>query len=97
MRIVARRSLREFWRKHPQAEGPLRFWYQTTSRAAWRTPADIRTTFGSVDMRPNNRAIFDVGGNRFRIVAVVLLKSQIVYVRFVGTHAQYDRIDVDKV
>ncbi len=97
MRIVALRTLREFWESRPAAEGPLRFWYQTVDKAEWKTPADIKLSFNTVDIRPRNRVIFDIGGNKFRIVAVVLLKSQVVYIRFVGTHEDYDRIDVDTV
>jgi mRNA interferase HigB len=97
MRIVALRTLREFWQRDPKAEGPMRFWHQTVGRANWQTPADIKATFNSVDLRPRNRAIFDVGGNKYRIVVVYLLKSQMIYIRFVGTHEEYDRIDVDMV
>ena len=99
VRIVARRTLREFWeqRAHRDAEGPLRAWYAEASRANWRSPADIKETHRNASVIKNNRVVFNVGGNKYRLVIVVLYRAQMILVRFVGTHAQYDAIDAEEV
>lgn len=98
MRIVARSTLRMFWQRHPQAEMPLRAWFALARQATWTGPADVKRNFGAnVDFRPRNRLIFDIAGNKYRLVVVALYRSGMLYVRFVGTHAEYDRIDVDRI
>jgi mRNA interferase HigB len=97
MQIIARRALRLFWERHAQAELPLRAWYSMVSQARWTGPADIRRQFGSVDFVADNRIIFDIGGNRYRLVARVSYEYGRVLVKFVGTHAEYDRIDPERV
>jgi mRNA interferase HigB len=94
MQVIAFRSLRLFWQQHPQAETPQRTWYATVSRAIWEKPADVKEQFGSaVDFVADNRAIFDMGGNKFRLIVFVAYKAHRVLIKFVGTHAEYDRID----
>jgi mRNA interferase HigB len=93
MQVIARRTLKEFWQRHPQAEGPIRVWFAVASKARWQTPNDIKRQFGgSVDFVRDNRAIFDLGGNRYRLVVHVSYKFGRLLVKFVGTHAEYDRI-----
>jgi mRNA interferase HigB len=94
VQIIALRTLRQFWDRHPQAETPIRDWYARVARAAWVSPADVKAEFGStVDFVADNRAIFDLGGNRYRLVVHVSYRYKRVLVKFVGTHAEYDRID----
>lgn len=94
MQIIAVRTLRLFWESHPQAEPPLRTWFAMASDAAWSGPADVKEQFGaSVDFVADNRLIFDIGGNKFRLVVHVSYRFKRVLVKFVGTHAEYDRID----
>jgi mRNA interferase HigB len=93
MQVVALRALRLFWTQHPQAERPLRTWYSAVSRAEWARPADVRTQFGSADFVADNRVVFDIGGNKYRLVAHVSYEYKAVLVKFVGTHAEYDEID----
>lgn len=98
MQVIARRTLKEFWQRHRQAEGPIRVWYALASKARWRTPADIKRQFGSsVDFVGDNRMIFDLGGNKYRMVVHVSYTFGRVLVKFVGTHAEYDRIDPERV
>jgi mRNA interferase HigB len=97
MQIIARRALKVFWEGHPQAEVPLRAWYALVAKAAWNGPADIRAMFNSVDFVADNRVIFDIGGDKFRLIARVSYKYRRVLVKFVGTHAQYDRINPETV
>ena len=97
MRIISRRMLRDFYEKHPDATIPLQTWYHDVQRAAWKNPADITTVYKNASILPGNRAVFNIKGNRYRLVVVIVYQHGVVYIRFVGTHAEYDRIDVAKI
>lgn len=98
MQIIALRTLRQFWEKHPPAETPLRTWYSTVNAAVWSCPADIKKQFGTlVDFVGDNRVIFDLGGNKYRLIVRVSYQYRRVLVKFIGTHAEYDRIDAETV
>ena len=99
VRIIARRTLREFWdqRSHRDAEQPLRAWFAEARRAAWRTPADIKAAYRNASFVGNDRVVFNFGGNKYRLVVAVKYSAQLVFVRFVGTHADYDKIDAREV
>jgi mRNA interferase HigB len=98
MQIIARRTLREFWERHPKAEVPLRSWFALVSSARWVGPADVRATFGTtVDFVADNRIIFEVGGNKYRLIVHVSYRFGRVLIKFVGTHGEYDRIDPESV
>ena len=93
MNVVARRTLVEFWTRHPRVKGPLSAWYDLARSAEWRTPQDVRNDFNSVDFVGDNRVIFDIGGNNYRLVVRISYPFKQVLVKFVGSHAEYDRID----
>ncbi|MCO5083958.1 MAG: type II toxin-antitoxin system HigB family toxin [Rhizobiaceae bacterium] len=98
MQIIARKALKDFWAVHNQAQAPLTAWYLAVSKADWRGPADIKTMFGStVDFVGDNRVIFDIGGNKYRLIAHVAYKFHRVLIKFVGTHKEYNKIDPEKV
>ena len=98
MQIIAKRTLIRFWEKHPQAERPLRAWYGLVDKALWAGPADVKAMFGTtVDFVADNRLVFDIGGNKFRLVVHVAYAYRRVLIKFVGTHREYDRIDVETV
>ena len=97
MRIIALRTLREFWERHPQAETPLRSWYAEASRANWKTPADIKAAHRNASFLPNGRVVFNIKGNDYRLVVAVRFAAGRMFVRFVGTHAEYDRIDATSI
>jgi mRNA interferase HigB len=97
MRIISRRILREFWEKHPDASIVLQTWYHDVERAAWNNPADIKEVYRNVSFVANNRVVFNIKGNHYRLVVVVVYQYGVVYVRFVGTHEEYDRIDVTTI
>jgi len=98
MQGIARRSLKKFWERHPQAEGPIRIWFAIASKAHWQTPNEIERQLGaSVDFTGDNRVIFDLGGNKYRLVAHVSYRFGRLLVKFIGTHAEYDRIDPETV
>ncbi|MBP3227666.1 MAG: type II toxin-antitoxin system HigB family toxin [Bacteroidaceae bacterium] len=92
MRVISFTIIRNFIARHPDADVALRDWYKKVSKANWETLADIKATFNSVDYVGNNRYVFNIKGNNYRIVALVLLVNKKVYMRFVGTHTEYDRI-----
>jgi mRNA interferase HigB len=93
MRIISRRILREFWEQHPDAAIPLQTWFHDVERAAWATPADIKAVYRNASFLANNRVVFNIKGNHYRLVVLVVYQHGVVYIRFVGTHEEYDRID----
>ncbi len=97
MRIVAIKTLRDFWGTHPAAAVPMQAWIDEVQRANWRQPADIKAQFGSATILKARRAVFNIKGNEYRIVVAVAYRYQALYIKFVGTHAQYDAIDADEV
>lgn len=99
MRVIAKRSLQKFWERPgcADARGPLRSWYAEAIKATWRSPQDIKDQYASASICGNHRVVFNVGGNKYRLVVEVQYQAGIVWVKFVGTHAQYDRIDVETV
>lgn len=97
MRIISRKRLRTFWSKHADAEGPLKSWFAETSRATWRTMADIRRDFATASIIDHERVVFNIGGNKYRLVVKVWFPGMGVWIKFIGTHRQYDRIDVTEL
>ncbi len=99
MRIIAVSTLREFWRRpgRGDAEQPLRAWVAVVKAANWSKPTDITATFRSADVLIGGRVIFDIGGNKYRLVAAVHYRGKRIYVRFIGTHRDYEKIDARTV
>ena len=98
MQIIAKRTLKLFWLRYPQAEIPLRNWYAVVDKAEWLRPSDIKAAFGaSVDFVEDNRVVFDIAGNKYRLVVHVAYRFRRVLVKFVGTHKDYDKIKVGSV
>lgn len=97
MRIIAKRTLRDYWESHPTAEEPLRSWYRTVKGEVWDSPADVKARFPKASIVGDNRAVFNIRGNHYRLIVQINYQYRIVYVRFVGTHAEYDRIDAREV
>ena len=93
MRIIARKTLRDFWETHPDTEQPLRAWFHDTKLADWTGPADIRAVYASASFLANNRVVFNIRGNRYRLIVAINYDYRVVYIRFIGTHAEYDQID----
>ena len=97
MRIIARSTLIEYYTLNPDSRTALEEWLQKTRQAKWTCFADVRRTFGSADSVGNQRYVFNIRGNNYRLVAVVKFTIQTVYIRFVGTHPEYDKIDVKTI
>ena len=93
MRIIARKSLRDFWQTHLDAEQALRAWFHDTKVAVWGVPSDIRAVYATASFLANNRVVFNIRGNTYRLVVALNYDYGIVYIRFIGSHAEYDRID----
>ena len=98
MNVIAKRTLVQFWARHPQARGPLSAYYAIASHAEWRSPQDVKEVFGSnVDFIADNRLIFDIAGNKYRLIVRMSYEFKSVLIKFVGTHADYDRINPESV
>ena len=97
MRIIARKALREFWEQHSGAREPLQAWYREVEREDWDTPAGVRLRFPRASIIGRNRVVFNIKGNDFRMVAYINYPYRVVYIRFIGTHSEYDRIDAETV
>ena len=97
MRIISRKTLREFWEKHPDAQQPLQAWYFDVKHSWWKGPADIKNIYRNASFLADNRVVFNIKGNKYRVVVAVQYDFGIVYIRFVGTHKDYDKIDAAKI
>ena len=97
MRVIALRALREFWSRRPDAEVPLRAWYALASRAKWRNPAEVKAAYRNASFVANDRVIFNIKGNNYRLVVAVHYSRGLMFVRFIGTHQEYDRIDATTI
>jgi mRNA interferase HigB len=97
VRIVARRTLREFWKRFPDAEEPLLAWYREVEKEDWDGPAKLKEKYGNASIIKGSRAVFNIKGNDYRLVAKINYPYRMLYVRFIGTHAEYDEIDVEEV
>ncbi len=93
MRIIARSRLRDYWAKHSDVESALEAWYQDVSRAAWKTPNDVTHIYPNASIIAGNRIIFNIKGNQYRLIVAVSYTTGIVYIRFVGSHQEYDKVD----
>lgn len=100
MRVIAKRTLRLFWETHPRGAGaktPLQVWHSTAERADWASPADVKGSYADASILKGGRVVFNIAGNTFRLVVRINYPYRIVYVRFVGTHKEYDDIDAETI
>lgn len=99
MRIISRKKIKEFYEQpgFSDAKGPLESWLHETKNAEWRSPADIKRRYPSASLIKDNRVIFNIGGNKYRLVARINYPYKIVYIRFIGTHKEYDRINAEDI
>ena len=97
MRLIAVFTLRAFWERYPDAEQPLKAWHDEARRATWASPHDIRSCYASASFIGSSRVVFNIKGNSHRLIVDVTYQRQMIYIKFIGTHAEYDRIDVATV
>ena len=97
MRVIALRTLREFWEQHPDAQQSIQAWYRDARSSKWSAPTDITDVHGNASVVGNNRVVFNIQGNQYRLVVAINYPHGIVYIRFIGSHRDYDRIDVTTI
>ena len=97
MRIISEKTIKNFIEAHPSARKPMSIWIDLIRAGRWENPVQVKEMFGSADIVPNGRMVFDIGGNKFRIVCLMGFMSKTVFVRFVGTHKEYDKIDATSI
>lgn len=97
MRIIAKSTLRRFWNTHQDAEQPLRAWYDEARKAEWNNFNDIKRQFRSASIVGNDRVVFNIKGNDYRLVILILFRKGKAFIRFVGTHGEYDKIDAKNI
>ena len=97
MRVIAVSTLRAFWERYLDAEQPLKAWYEEATSASWNQPADIKAQYRSASVLKNRRVVFNIKGNDYRLIVAIAYKLQIVYVKFVGTHKEYDAVDAETI
>ncbi|MDR2584988.1 MAG: type II toxin-antitoxin system HigB family toxin [Prevotellaceae bacterium] len=92
MRIISYKAIAQYTSIHADAQLALDEWYIKAEQSRWSCFAEIRQTFGSVDSIGNNRFVFNIRGNRYRVIAIIIFASQKMYLRFIGTHTEYNKI-----
>jgi mRNA interferase HigB len=99
VRVIALGTLRAFWEKRAYADArePILAWYRHVLKADWASPADVKGEFGAASILKDGRVVFNIGGNKFRLVVWINYPYRVVYVRFIGTHEQYDQVDAQTV
>ena len=97
MRVIARKNLAAFWLVHPETEGPLRAWLAATEAANWTSMTDIVATYSKASPINAERCVFNIHGNSYRLIVAVKFTKQLVFIKFIGTHAAYDKIDAATV
>ncbi|MBL0341868.1 MAG: type II toxin-antitoxin system HigB family toxin [Bacteroidetes bacterium] len=97
MRVIAKRTLRSFWVKHKDCEQQLKSWYKEAEDAIWKGPSDIKVEYPTASFLKDNRVVFNIKGNKYRLIVKVNYGYKIVWIRFIGTHAQYDKIDANSI
>lgn len=97
MRVISKRTLRQFWAEYPDAKGPLEAWHAETLKAHWDNPQQIKEQFRSASILKGSRVVFNIGDNKYRLILAMDYERQASYVKFVGTHRQYDTIDAETV
>jgi mRNA interferase HigB len=97
MNVISRKTLKLFWEKHPEAEQPLRAWYHEADQAGWKNSAEIKAKYRSASIIDSERVVFNIAGNKYRLIVVVKYHYKAIYVRFVGTHKAYDKVDAETI
>ncbi|MGB0883379.1 MAG: type II toxin-antitoxin system HigB family toxin [Flavobacteriales bacterium] len=96
-RIFAKSTLRAYWLKHADSEQYLKTWYDTAMGSSWKTPNDVKTTYANASILKNGRIVFNIKGNSYRLIVRFNFEKQWAFIRFIGTHSEYDKINADTV
>lgn len=95
MRVISRKTLREFWAKHADSEEQLKAWYQETEKASWKSINELKVDYPSASILKNNKIVFNIKGNNYRLIVKFNFDYQISWILFIGTHAEYDKINTN--
>ncbi len=97
MRVIAKKILREFWKKQTDSEEQLKTWYKEASKAIWASPNDIKSEYPKASILKSGRVVFNICGNKYRLIVRINYPRRWVFIKFIGTHVDYDKIDADKI
>lgn len=97
MRIISRKKLKEFWEIHPNAKKPLEAWFADAKNADWNNPNEVKKSYANASIITNNRVVFNIKGNSYRLIVAVNYFYKIIYIRFIGTHEEYDKINAEEI
>ncbi len=97
MRVVAKKILRDFWEKYSDSEEQLKTWYKEASKAKWKNPNQIKKEYAKASILKGGRVVFNIGGNKYRLIVDINYEREWVFIRFIGTHNEYDKIDAERI
>ena len=97
MRVIAKRTLREFWQRFPDAEQALKAWHAEAEAATWQSPAEIKAQYRNASILKDSRVVFNICGNKYRLVVKINYRHAMILIRFIGTHKEYDAIDTEVI
>jgi mRNA interferase HigB len=97
MRVIAKKILRDFWEKHADSEEQLKTWYKEATNSSWETPNEIKAEYAKASILKSGRVVFDICGNKYRLIVDINYHREWVFIRFIGTHTDYEKIDADKI
>ena len=97
MRVIAKKILREFWERQNDSEAQLKTWYKEASKAIWTSPSDIKSEYPRASILKNGRVVFNIYGNKYRLIVQINYSRRWVFIRFIGTHAEYDKQDANEI
>ncbi|MGL4859798.1 MAG: type II toxin-antitoxin system HigB family toxin [Enterobacteriaceae bacterium] len=97
MRIISVSTLKSFWEKHPDSEQQLKAWIDEARKADWKTPSHIKEHYKSASILKNNRVVFNIKGNNYRLITSVAYQFGAVYIKFIGSHSEYDEVDANTI
>jgi len=97
LQVIAKRTLREFWELNPDSEQQLLVWYRETTKADWKSPNEIKAKYASASVLKNSRCVFNICGNKYRLIVEINFSRKWVFIRFIGTHKEYDKIDANNI
>jgi mRNA interferase HigB len=96
-RIFAKSTLRQFWEKYPDSEQYLKTWYDTAMSSDWKTPVDVKKSYSNASILKDSRIVFNIKGNTYRLIVKVNFEKRWIFIRFIGTQVEYDKIDANKI
>jgi len=97
MRVLSRQTLVQYWTIHKDVEDALNTWFKEAEQAHWKSPSDIKARYGSADFLKDNRVVFNIKGNHYRLIVKIHYNTEVVFIRFVGTHTEYEKINAETV